>query len=169
MCASLAQLFLETIEIGTPYDQLNAQLGHLSRQPIHRRLIAQATRRCIQIQHQRPTASRVTTIAPTRLSEQSLRFLQTAPLRRAVFPGVDHRINARFALQMTEDARRQGSHSRLASAIEENRNEFFLIQGNGERLTQKLGAALLFGRSTTDDRIKHVETHVVDRGAHRCL
>ena len=63
---------------------------------------------------------------------------------------------------MAEYAWRNWALPRYASAIGENRNEFFLVDGNGNGLAQ-LARAL---RIAADDRIDHVEAHVHHRSRH---
>ena len=103
---------------------------------------------------------RITSVRITRFRQQAPRRGDRFALRMMLHPIVHIVIHTGFAFDITEDTGRNRPLRGDAAAIAKNRNEFLIIERDGNGLTQ-LARAL---SQSTDHRVLHVETHIANGG-----
>ena len=160
--AALAQLVLEAVEIGSPNDQLDVDLGKLPGQPVEARFFAHAAAGGIEIDHQRLARLFMTAVRIAGLDHQLPGQRNRLALRLAILPVVDHRIDPGFTSLVAKNARRQRALRGNAPPVLEDGDELLLIDGDRDRLAQ-LGRPLV---EAADHAVEHVEAHVEGRGLH---
>src|SRR4051812_48999717 len=168
LLAALADLLLKAVPVGVADLELDGELGELAAPPVEARLVARPTADSIEIEHQRLARLGVAPVGIARLGEQLARLLDRSPARGPVAPLVRDRIDALLALTLPKDARRKRILRNDAAAVEEDRDEFLIVHGDGNGVPQ-LARALgcVSSHLPADDVVLPVEAEIQDAGVDR--
>ena len=169
---ALAQLVLEAVPVGQAWHQLHVYLLQLPHVPFDARARARPGAGRVEVQHQGLTGLCIAAIRIAGLGQQALRLGQGLAPRRAVDPVVHVPIGAGLAIAKADDAGCDRPLRRDGAAVAEDRDELFLVDGQGYRMAQ-LARTLALGRASlaagADHGVVPVEADVEHRSGDRGL